>query len=278
MQSKNLFKEMVFYMEACESGSMFPKLATDSKVLAVTAANYKESSYGTYCGSAAKVNGKSIGSCLGDLFSVSWMEDSDKGDLASETLKDQIARVTQLTNKSHVMVFGDKSFESEPIGDFETGLQIPRDDADSLGRNDYDVRDIPLKQAYWEWEHAETPAEKDAAAKKMEQITLARMMDEAIFSGIVKEACSDANMIGCENYFLTSRSPLEDLSCHKRLTDTVHEKCPPRADHNPGGWNGFNMQYSQVLVNLCQGKQILGKGDDVLVKMTGRQCSSEIVV
>merc|ERR1712110_801823 len=115
--------------EACESGSMFPHLATDSKVLAVTAANGKESSWGTYCGSAAKVNGKSIGSCLGDLFSVSWMEDSDKGALASETLKEQITRVTQLTYKSHVTVFGDTSFESEPIGNFQTDVQQTKDDA-----------------------------------------------------------------------------------------------------------------------------------------------------
>merc|ERR1712232_1301215 len=222
--------------------------------------------------------GKSIGSCLGDLFSVSWMEDSDKGQFASETLKDQIARVTLLTNKSHVLQFGDKSFEDEPIGHFETSLHRSDDDFDSTVNNDYDVRDIPLKQAYWEWEHAETPAEKDAAAKRMERITLSRMMDEAIFKGIVNEACSDVNMIGCENYFLTSRSPLEDLRCHKRLTDAVHEKCPPRADQNPGGWNGFNMQYSQVLVNLCQGQQILGKGEDLLVEMTSRQCGSEIVV
>merc|ERR1712217_756853 len=137
------FKEMVFYMEACESGSMFPKLATDSKVLAVTAANAKESSYGTYCGSAAKVNGKNVGSCLGDLFSVSWMEDSDNGALATETLKEQITRVTQRTNKSHVEVFGDESFESEPIGNFETGLQHLGGEVDSSPRNDVDVRDLP---------------------------------------------------------------------------------------------------------------------------------------
>ncbi|CAE7241244.1 Lgmn, partial [Symbiodinium sp. CCMP2592] len=39
MQSKHMFKEMVFYMEACESGSMFPDLEKDSKILAVTASN-----------------------------------------------------------------------------------------------------------------------------------------------------------------------------------------------------------------------------------------------
>ena len=36
-----------------ESGSMFPELASDSKILAVTASNAKESSWGTYCGDEA---------------------------------------------------------------------------------------------------------------------------------------------------------------------------------------------------------------------------------
>merc|ERR1719265_81130 len=49
MQSKTLFSELVFYMEACESGSMFPDLKPDGKILAVTAANGDESSWGSYC-------------------------------------------------------------------------------------------------------------------------------------------------------------------------------------------------------------------------------------
>merc|ERR1712151_183526 len=55
MQKKDMFKELVFYMEACESGSMFPDLTQNGKVLAVTAANGKESSWGTYCGAEAMV-------------------------------------------------------------------------------------------------------------------------------------------------------------------------------------------------------------------------------
>merc|ERR1712050_407243 len=182
---------------------------------------------------------------------------------------------TQLTNKSHVEVFGDKSFESEPIGNFETGLQHRGGEADSIASDDVDVRDLPLKQAYWKWEHADTKADKDAAAVAMEEIVTGRMMDQAIFRGIVREACSDVSMIGCENHFINSRSTLEDLQCHKRLTETVHDNCPRRSQHNPGGWNGFNMQYSQLLVNLCEGKEILGKSDNVLNTITTKHCGSE---
>jgi legumain len=49
MKQKAMFSKLVFYIEACESGSMFPTLSTSSKVYAVTASNAVESSYAAYC-------------------------------------------------------------------------------------------------------------------------------------------------------------------------------------------------------------------------------------
>merc|ERR1712107_141566 len=108
MHSKNMYKKLTFYLETCESGSMFEGLSTPG-VYTLSAASPSESSWGTYCGSDAMVDGKSIGSCLGDLFSVNWMEDSDVKDLTSETLKDQADIVTTKTDKSQVMQWGDRA-------------------------------------------------------------------------------------------------------------------------------------------------------------------------
>lgn len=55
---------------------MFHDLPKDLNIYGVTAANESESSYATYCDSDAYVNGKDLGTCLGDLFSVKWMEDT----------------------------------------------------------------------------------------------------------------------------------------------------------------------------------------------------------
>ena len=81
-----MFKELTFYVEACESGSMFPNLTDKENIYAFTASNATESSWGTYCGSDATVDGKKIKSCLGDLFSVNWMEDTEANDPSVETL------------------------------------------------------------------------------------------------------------------------------------------------------------------------------------------------
>ena len=68
----------LFYLEACHAGSMFDlELPTNISIYTTTAANPKESSYAEYCSYEAKVNGTLIGSCLGDEYSVRFMEDID---------------------------------------------------------------------------------------------------------------------------------------------------------------------------------------------------------
>ena len=110
MHHKKMFKQLTFYVDACESGSMFPDLSDDLDIYAITAASASYPAYTTYCGSDAYVGDKYIGSCLGDLFSVNWMEDSDANDLSVETLAEQAATVKRETTKSPVQQFGDLSW------------------------------------------------------------------------------------------------------------------------------------------------------------------------
>merc|ERR1711991_699461 len=112
------YKKLTFYLETCESGSMFEGMSTPG-VYALSASGPSESSWGTYCGSDAMVDGKSIGSCLGDLFSVNWMEDSDAEDVTSETLKQQADIVTTKTSKSKVMQWGDLTFQTDKVSEFQ---------------------------------------------------------------------------------------------------------------------------------------------------------------
>lgn len=104
MWSNDMYKELVFYLEACESGSMFEGLLpADANIYATTAANSQESSYGTYCGDDSRVDGITIGSCLGDLYSVNFLENSDNpGVFHTESLDSQFNFLKNATDKSHV--------------------------------------------------------------------------------------------------------------------------------------------------------------------------------
>jgi len=102
-----MYNEMVMYIESCESGSMFQSILEDNiDVYALSASNAKESSWATYCTPDDLVDGKKMKTCLGDLFSVNWMEDTDKAKLDKETLKEQFTLVKKETKKSHVMEWG----------------------------------------------------------------------------------------------------------------------------------------------------------------------------
>ncbi len=99
MHTHDMYSELVFYLEACESGSVFQKLPQNTKIWASSAASPDESSWGTYCAPDDKVNNVSIGSCLGDLYSVNWMEDTDSANVCQETLQEQFDVVKNKTNK-----------------------------------------------------------------------------------------------------------------------------------------------------------------------------------
>merc|ERR1712054_373670 len=117
MSDKKMFNKLTFYLESCESGSMFQDMSIPG-VYALSAANPTESSWGSYCGSEAKVNGKSINSCLGDLFSVSWMEEADASDMTTETLDAQYSTLVSLVTRSDVMQWGDTSFTDDKMSEF----------------------------------------------------------------------------------------------------------------------------------------------------------------
>ncbi|VDM60878.1 unnamed protein product [Angiostrongylus costaricensis] len=73
MHKEKRYSQLVFYLEACESGSMFDGVLKEQmNIYAMTASAPDESSWGTYCDNDMDLP------CLGDLFSINWMQDSEK--------------------------------------------------------------------------------------------------------------------------------------------------------------------------------------------------------
>lgn len=85
--------------------------------------------------------------CLGDLYSVAWMENSEEADLREETLLQQYKLVKERTSNnftynqgSHVMQYGALEVDTEPAGDYigmnHTGGMAPssQDDDSAITR------------------------------------------------------------------------------------------------------------------------------------------------
>jgi len=118
MNDQKMYKKLVFYLEACESGSMFKDILPSTwNMYTTTAANERESSWATYCSPNDKINGKSVGSCLGDEYSVNWMEDTEAAEHGKH-LQKQFEDVRTRTKGSHVQQYGDLTWVEDSIHDY----------------------------------------------------------------------------------------------------------------------------------------------------------------
>merc|ERR1711871_1677828 len=186
MHSKNMYKKLTFYLETCESGCMFEGMSTPG-VYALSASGPSESSWGTYCsGSDAMVDGKSIGSCPGDLFSVNWMEDSDAEDVTSETLKQQADIVTTKTTKSKVMQWGDLSFQSDKVSEFQGDKSTEGSKKESKPAGSMSARQVDLQQAYNAYAQATTSKERLAAGEELQQVLADQLEVEKAFHNFLE--------------------------------------------------------------------------------------------
>ena len=248
MQANGMYKELTFYVEACESGSMFPDLTADQNIYAMTASNATQSSYGAYCGSQARVNGKNIGSCLADLFSINWMTDTESNDPFSETLKTQYENVKRTTNMSPVQEFGDLSIQDELVAAFETdGSQYSAKhlmkkvdhfrkavtakltaEADAEEPISVDSRDMDLHFAVEQ--HKLQGTEETAAA--VEKELAHRYSVDAVFEKVIAPE---------ENIALVGE--VSDFDCYRTLLAAYEDMCGP--------WTSYALKYAKYLSTAC---------------------------
>jgi legumain len=131
--ANNGFKQLTFYVEACESGSIFDGLLpANLNIYVVTAANPNESSWGYYCPGMTPAPPAEYDTCLGDLFSIAFLEDCDVSNLKTETLDAQYTSVKNRTSNggtysqgSHVMQYGTTTWTSEHVAVFLGVEDVP---------------------------------------------------------------------------------------------------------------------------------------------------------
>lgn len=165
MAQDRRFNKLIFYLEACESGSMFVNLRKDLNIYAISAADPTESSWGTYCPPDDVVNGFSLGTCLGDEFSVAFLELTDNAE-KDMSLQEHFETIRELTKGSHVLQWGDLSYTSETIGKYLWGDSV---ESVSKGEELKVVSDRPVskwdsrdnKLLYLQNKYKETGSEED---------------------------------------------------------------------------------------------------------------------
>jgi len=236
MYSNKMYGKLVFYIEACESGSMFENLLPNNiNVYATTAANSDESSYACYYDDER-------GTYLGDTYSVNWMEDSDKEVLTQETLHQQFKIVKQETNESHVQEFGDKKIGQMHVSEFQgrktaTSIVYPK-----VAKGSVKSRDVPLEILKRKFFRSNSEEEQGMLLKKINKLHRNRLFLTKTVEDIVKDVFHTEKA----SNFLTKRSKLTNFDCYDEVREHFHQECF-NTKMNP-----YALEYFYVLVNLCE--------------------------
>ncbi|KAK4792454.1 hypothetical protein SAY86_022889 [Trapa natans] len=252
------YKRLVFYLEACESGSIFEGLLPEGlNIYATTASNAEESSWGTYCPGEYPSPPPEYETCLGDLYSVAWMEDSDVHNLQTESLHQQYELVKSRTANensaygSHVMQYGDIGQSKESLFLY-MGTNPANDNYSFVDENSLrpsskavNQRDADLLHFWDKFRKApEGSSRKVEAQKQFVEVMSHRMhIDQSmkligkLLFGITRgsEVLSTVRPAG---------QPLvDDWKCLKSLVRTFESHC--------GSLSQYGMKHMRSLANFC---------------------------
>jgi len=248
MATNKRFGKLVFYLEACESGSMFTAdyLPTNINIYATSASGPEESSYACYWDDTRQAY-------LGDLYSVSWMENADAVNVHQETLEAQFVEVRNATNLSHVMQWGQLTYDSEPIGDF-LGFNefVDRFVADRRHMREaaqhaiserhldaVDSRDVTLATLRKRLSLAKTPEQREIVRMHLELEESHRKHADDLFRSLTAETTGLASV----DKMLNHRHHRIEDDCLRSMIETVEARC--------GRFTDYSLKYMYVLNNMC---------------------------
>jgi len=248
MHTENKYKELVIYIEACESGSMLEKiLAENINIYGTTASNAVESSYACYYDAKRQAY-------LGDLYSVNWMEDSDAQDISKETLFQQFTTTKAKTNLSHVMEYGDLNLgKMHDVGEFQAeGTVLPKPQRnfikdrynELLRRDAVPTQDVRISVVSRRLEAAENSIEKEELERELLQL----LNDRATITDTIHKIASTALSMKSGDYLqmvTEQHMGLTQHDCYKSVTQRVQEKCFDLP-------NEFVLNKLYIMANLCE--------------------------
>lgn len=256
------YREMVIYIEACESGSIFEGLLpTDMNIYATTASNAEENSWGTYCPGMDPPPPPEYDTCLGDLYSVAWMEDSEMNNLKEETLLQQYDLVKRRTSNhntymsgSHVMQYGNLTISQEELYLYmgfdsansnaslvlENSLLLERTAAKAINQRDADL--LYMWQKY-------KKSKEDSPERFTAQTQLLEFMAHRMH--VDKSVKLVGNLLfGPEKGSAVLKAvrpqgePLvDDWDCLKKMVRTFERHC--------GSLAQYGMKHMRALANIC---------------------------
>ncbi|GJU40748.1 vacuolar-processing enzyme-like protein [Tanacetum coccineum] len=263
------YNEMVIYVEACESGSIFEGLMSeDLNIYVTTASNANESSWAAYCPDMTPPPPPEFDTCLGDLYSISWLEDSDSEDLKSETLEQQYLKVkTRTLNNntyegSHVMQYGTQRISNETVSVYQGSwtwnfTSNPSQSSESMGV--VNQRDADLYSMWKTYKKSTSePEQKKELLNKIKEITAHRAHLDSSVPTIESELLVD-RLVEVRG---DGMALVDDWDCLKSMVRTYETHC--------GSLTQYGMKHTRSFANICNS----GASKEEMDEVSKATCSS----
>jgi len=243
MNEKKFYKEMVIYIEACESGSMFANiLPSDISIYATTASTPDQSSYACYWDASRQAY-------LGDEYSVRWMEDSDVHDAASPwTLLDQFKIVANETLQSQPQQYGNLQMNTEDIDHYQALNKFTKTAPKTKAVRSFtpcgtptDSRDVKLHTLI----NMRNQATNGLLQQKLDAMVTDELASRARWDFVFDHAVFSMTGAIQKKKLLTARTPVKNFTCLKESMFHVENAC--------GKLDDYSLKWVYVLVNLCEG-------------------------
>uniref|UniRef100_A0A7E4WA78 legumain n=1 Tax=Panagrellus redivivus TaxID=6233 RepID=A0A7E4WA78_PANRE len=245
MYENNMYNKMVFYLESCNSGSMFEGLDETRRLYAVTAANSMQSSFATFC-----INDQKL-PCLSDEFSATWMFNTETHNILSETIGDQVDVAIENTKQSHVCTFGDASIRNDTVSEYQGNAVV------------WKYTDFGITDQFHEDVQKSVKSTHQILLDKVEQL----LIDRNYSMKDVKDRMSDfyedrqrltrlvENIVHAvvgsvtKAYHIIMKKPAltTALECHDAVIKAYHKKCIVSFNLNP-----YAITMSGIFANLCE--------------------------
>jgi legumain len=238
MFNNKQYKELVLYIEACESGSMGDQMGYESmNAYMFTASNPHVSSYA--CDYDAKVK-----TYLNDCWSRNWMVDTENNGV-SQTFLQQFNTVKSLTTESPACAYGDLSIQSELLSEFMAnsgaarGFSMKGVYSSQSKISSRDVLEDYLKKRV---EHSNNSFEELSARSELNKYYQDAAKADVIYNAFAHTLEVDTKPSNDDDKCHTTRNLNHD--CIKEATIRHNEAC--------GEYTEYSFKYSHFISRACE--------------------------
>ncbi|GFR59458.1 legumain [Elysia marginata] len=248
MHSNKKFANLIFYLESCESGSMFKNLPKN--VYALTAAGKDTDAYMNYC-----FDPKIKGICIGGQFSTAWIENSGRVDLNTFTFRQQATAIEKHVNRSHPLIFGDHSLLDRPLIDFFgsrsrakrilTFTDLPHT---PQGSNAHTAPFHSMELTLLKRQIEKNPSDIELRLK-LSQLQKLRSVVDRFYALAVRHVYMFGSSTNIHKILTVNNEPIGNWDCYEAAVNAVSASCNGLVQHRKV--QGYFLSRLSVLVNIC---------------------------